>query len=116
MCLCVCVSVCLSPCVWCQVELSAKRCKKARSLSLRDFVNKMEHKRKCFLGHVPDRPKAVKGFKNSKNNTESKSDIESKHANSPLQGGGRKHRSHREAGPLQVDTPRGTYLASSRSI
>ena len=23
----------------------------------------MEHKRKCFLGHRPDRPKAVKDFK-----------------------------------------------------
>jgi hypothetical protein len=40
-----------------QVELSAKRCKKARSLSLRDFVNKMEFKRKCFLGHKPAIPK-----------------------------------------------------------
>lgn len=40
-----------------QVELSAKRCKKARSLSLRDFVDKMEFKRKCFLGHTPARPK-----------------------------------------------------------
>ena len=30
---------------------------------MRDFVFKMEHKRKCFLGHRPDRPKAVKDFK-----------------------------------------------------
>lgn len=54
------------------MELSAKRCKKARSLSLRDFVSKMEHKRKCFLGHRPDRdkPRAVKGCKSKREKKE----------------------------------------------
>ena len=41
------------------MELSAKRCKKARSLDLRGFVDKMEFKRKCFLGHKP--PKFKEG-------------------------------------------------------
>jgi hypothetical protein len=35
------------------VELCAKRCKKAKKLSLVDFLDKMEFKRKCFLGHNP---------------------------------------------------------------
>ena len=43
-----------------QVELSTKRCRKARQLSLQDFVNKMEFKRKCFLGHKPDKIKEGK--------------------------------------------------------
>ena len=41
------------------MELSAKRCKKARSLDLRGFMDKMEFKRKCFLGHKP--PKFKEG-------------------------------------------------------
>ena len=54
------------------MELSAKRCKKARSLSLRDFVSKMEHKRKCFLGHRPDRdkPRPIKGSKSKREKKE----------------------------------------------
>ena len=43
-----------------QVELSTKRCRKAKQLSLQDFVNKMEFKRKCFLGHKPDKIKEGK--------------------------------------------------------
>jgi hypothetical protein len=35
------------------VELSVKRCKKARALNLTEWVNKFDFKKKCFLGHTP---------------------------------------------------------------